>query len=200
MTHPVDWRFQVYCNGPDEHYIDLACPFGKTNSPLEFCPPVALFARSASIRYSSLFRTAAPTLGTHVDDIFGGFVNNLSYHRACHFRDWMTKTGAHLTIIFNLKVGKTPLPAKEQIILGRVYSSTSRQITTAAQKREKYLLRLKEMYTAASTTRKMVEKLHGNLNYVADIEPYGRPFLSHLTNAIWGSKPGQNVILSDVAK
>ena len=27
-THPVDWRFQVYCNGLDEHDIDLACPFG----------------------------------------------------------------------------------------------------------------------------------------------------------------------------
>ena len=126
-THPVDWRFQVYCIGPEEHYIDLACPFGKTNSPLEFCPPVALFARSASIRYSSIFRTAAPILGTHVDDIFGGFANNQSYHRSWHFRDWMTKMGASLTMIFNLKVGKTPLPAKEQIILGRLYNSTSRR-------------------------------------------------------------------------
>ena len=27
-THPVDWRFQVYGNGWDEHYIDIACPFG----------------------------------------------------------------------------------------------------------------------------------------------------------------------------
>ena len=50
-AHPMDWRFQVYCNGPDEHYIDLACPFGKTNSSLEFCPPVMLFAESAAYRY-----------------------------------------------------------------------------------------------------------------------------------------------------
>ena len=50
-THPVDWRFQVYCNSHDEHYIDLACPYGKTNSPMEFCPPVALFAESAAVRY-----------------------------------------------------------------------------------------------------------------------------------------------------
>ena len=50
-AHPADWRFQVYCNGPDEHYIDLACPFGKTNSSLEFCPPVRLFAESAAQRY-----------------------------------------------------------------------------------------------------------------------------------------------------
>ena len=54
-THPADWRFQVYCNGPYEHYIDLACPYGKTNSPLEFCPPVALFADSSSVRYGEAF-------------------------------------------------------------------------------------------------------------------------------------------------
>ena len=23
-THPSDWRFQVYCNGAEEHYIDIA--------------------------------------------------------------------------------------------------------------------------------------------------------------------------------
>ena len=46
-THPKDWRYQVYCNDPREHYIDFACPFGKTNSTLEFCPPVALFAKSS---------------------------------------------------------------------------------------------------------------------------------------------------------
>ena len=50
-AHPKDWRFQVYCNGIHEHYIDLACPFGKTNSTLEFCPPVALFAKSVTANY-----------------------------------------------------------------------------------------------------------------------------------------------------
>ena len=54
-THPADWRFQVYCNGPNEHYVDLACPFGKTNSTLEFCPPVKLFAISAARRWSDLY-------------------------------------------------------------------------------------------------------------------------------------------------
>ena len=72
-VHPVDWKFQVYCNGPDEHYIDLACPFRKTNSALEFCPPVELFAKSAAIRYSEFFGKPKPILGSHIDDIFGGF-------------------------------------------------------------------------------------------------------------------------------
>ena len=85
-THPKDWPFQVYCNGPNEHYIDLSCPYGKTNSPLEFCPPVALFAKSAAYRYARREQCSPSSLGTHVDDIFGGFPSNDSYTRALHFR------------------------------------------------------------------------------------------------------------------
>ena len=85
-THPVDWRFQVYCNGPFEHYIDLACPFGKTNSSLEFCPPVALFAESLAVRYAAQFAVRQPVFGTHVDDIYGGFKHTNSEARAVHLR------------------------------------------------------------------------------------------------------------------
>ena len=72
-THPKDWRFQVYCNGLDEHYIDLAFPFGKTNSPLEFCAPVTLFAQSVVVRFPEEKGGAKPQLASYVDDIFGGF-------------------------------------------------------------------------------------------------------------------------------
>ena len=109
----------MYCNGPSEHYIDIACPFGKTNSPLEFCPPVALFAKSAAKRYAERFNTKPPVLGTHVDDIFGGFKVCGSRKRADHFRTWMCEKGASLSIEFNMKISKTPPPAKQQIILGR---------------------------------------------------------------------------------
>ena len=85
-THPKDWIYQVYCNGPREHYIDLACPFGKTNSPMEFCPPVALFAKSAAVRYAERFGGSPPNIGSYVDDIIGGFPHCPSYRKACHFR------------------------------------------------------------------------------------------------------------------
>ena len=107
----MDWRFQVYCNGPDEHYIDLACPFGKMNSSLEFCPPVALFARSAAEHYAERFQVERPALGTHVDDIYGGFKIDVSQERALHFRQWLIETGQKLTLLFNMKPSKTPLPA-----------------------------------------------------------------------------------------
>ena len=97
-AHPVDWKFQVYCNGPLEHYIDLACPFGKTNSPLEFCPPVTLFAKSAAVRYAEEFKVKGPVLGTQVDDIFERFKSNRSFTRAAHFRLWLRDTGQRLTM------------------------------------------------------------------------------------------------------
>ena len=136
-THPVDWKFQVYCNGPNEHYIDLACPFGKTNSSLEFCPPVQLFAKSAAARYGQLLSRWTPTLGTHVDDIFGGFKRCEKYTEAHRFREYLISVGANLTIIFNPKEKKTPLPARSQVILGRLFNSTSNRVPTVDKKRKK---------------------------------------------------------------
>ena len=94
---------QVYCNGSNEHYIDLACPFGKTNSPLEFCPPVSLLAKSAACRYAEAMNCTGPRLGTHVDDIFGGFKSDNSYEKALHFREYLCSMGRSLTVEFNLK-------------------------------------------------------------------------------------------------
>ena len=196
----MDWRFQVYCNGPQEHYIDLACPFGKTNSPLEFCPPVALFAKSVAIRYAEEHGTRAPVLGSHVDDIFGGFKSTPNVARATHFRGWMCAAGKHLTMKFNMKPKKTPPPARKQTILGRRFNSTTRRITTDRTKREKYLGRVRSMILEPTTTRKKLEKLHGCLSYVADIEPFGRPFLAHLTNAMSGTKPNEEIVLSPQTK
>ena len=86
-THPADWRFQVYCNGPNEHYVDLACPFGKTNSTLEFCLPVKLFAISAAVRSSELHEGVQSALSAYVDDVYGGNQNCSSYQLALKFRN-----------------------------------------------------------------------------------------------------------------
>ena len=199
-THPVDWRFQVYCNGPDEHYIDLACPFGKTNSSLEFCPPVTLFAKSAAVRYGEKFATVPPVLGTHVDDIFGGFKNCSSYQKAKHFRDYLCEVGAIHSIRFNQKTEKTPLPARSQVILGRRYDSCLKRVFTSEKKVMKYRLRIAAALAMELVSRKSLEKLHGCLNYVAVVEPFGRPFLAHLTMAISGEGLDEMIILSKLAR
>ena len=56
------------------------------------------------------------------------------------------------------------------------------------------------MIRGDTTTRKLLEKLHGCLNYVADIEPFGRPFLSQLTNAMSGASSMQEIVLSRQTK
>ena len=122
-THPRDWRFQVYCNGHDEHYIDLACPFGKTNSPLEFCAPVTLFVKSVAARYPQERGEPAPNLSSYVYDIFGGLPHVDLLSKALDLRRYICETGTLLTLEFNLKPSKTPLPARKQMILGRLYNS-----------------------------------------------------------------------------
>ena len=195
----MDWRFQVYCNGLDEHYIDLACPLGKTNSCLEFCPMVALFAKSVASKYTVLFNST-PSLGTHVDDIFGGFKGCNDYVKACHFRDFLCYVGTALTINFNPKPEKTPMPATIQVILGRRYDSSSKRVNTSEKKVRKYRLRIASALVMNEISRKDVERLHGVLNYVAEVEPFGRPFLSQLTVVISGVKEGDMVRLPVLAK
>ena len=199
-VHPVDWRFQVYCNGPDEHYIDLACPFGKTNSALEFCPPAKLFAESVAFWYNKQFSAAAPVLGTHVDDLFGGFKKCRNYNRAAHFRDFLIELGYSLTFVFNPKPSKTPLPDKSQVILGRRFNSITKRVSTAEKKRKKYRLRILELLTTGKTTRKELERIHGCLNYAVGVEPFGRPFLANLTMEMTGVEDGELVVLSPLTR
>ena len=138
--------------------------------------------------------------GTHVDDIFGGFKNCQSYARANHLRDFICNKSASLTIVFNPKESKTPLPAKVQVILGRQFNAVTRRVNTAERKRMKYRLRIAAMLTTASTTKKQLEKLHGCLNYVAGVEPFGRPFLASLTTAMTGVEEDAAIVLSPVAR
>ena len=193
-THPADWRLQVYCNGPDEHYIDLACPFGKTNSPKEFCPPVALFAKSAAYRYGEFFNRDAPNLGSYMDDIIGGFPNCESYQTACHLRTWLCETGKKLTIVFNLK--KTPMPTREQVMLGCLNNSIDKHVMSSPKKVEKYSQKIDNILKSSTVKVRDVESLHGNLTYAASVAPFARPFLVPFTNTIIGRQRHQTVRVS----
>ena len=178
----------------------MACPFGKTNSSLEFCPVVALFAKSLAVRYEEKFSQGRPTLGTHVDDVFGGFKSDHSYDRARHFREFIFTMGATHTVNFNPKPSKTPLPAKRQVILGRQYDSATERVTTAEKKITKYRLRIAAALAVEINSTKELEKLHGCLNYVAALEPFGRPFLAHLTMAISTAQEDETVSLSPLSR
>ena len=59
-------------------------------------------------------------------------------------------------------------------------------VKTAPKKIAQYTSRIVTLLKQAFVTRKDLEKIHGNLNYAAAIEPFGRPFLASLTNALRG--------------
>ena len=178
----------------------MACPFGKTNSSLDFCRPVRLFAESAAARYSQQVSKRAPVLGTHVDDIFGGFKHCTEYSEALRFRQFLINVGYKLTIMFNPKEKKTLLPAPKQVILGRLFNSVTRRVNTADKKGTKYRKRITDMLNGEFTTRKELEKIHGCLNYVADVEPFGRPFLAHLTMAMAGRDDIEKITISPLLR
>ena len=199
-THPKDWRYQVYCNGPREHYIDLACPFGKTNSTLEFCPPVALFAKSVVARFKEHAPKAIPVLGSYVDDIFGGLEHEASYRKALAFRKYVCDTGTSLSLRFNMKVHKTPLPARRQVVLGCLYDSVDRHVRMAEKKRVKYIDSVRSHLKSSSTTLKALQKLHGYLNFAAEVAPFGRPFLANLTNAMSRAVDKDQIVVTEGMK
>ena len=108
--------------------------------------------------------------------------------------------GTALTISFNSKPEKTQMPATIQVILGRRYNSSTKRVNTSEKKVRKYRLRIAAALVMDKIHRKDVQRLHGALNYVADVEPFGRPFLTQLTTAISGANEGNMEHVSVLAK
>ena len=135
-----------------------------------------------------------------MDDIFGGFKNCSSYNKALHFREFICTVGAALTVKFNPKAEKTPLPAERQVILGRQYDSTTARVNSAEKKIRKYRLRIAAVLAVERVSTLELEKLHGCLNYVAEVEPFNRPFLAHMTMAISSAMEDMMVSLSPLSK
>ena len=106
-------------------------------------------------------------------------VKHLTYGAIC-------ETGPLLTLKFNLKPSKTPLPARKQIIQGRLYNSVVRRVRTGEKKRAKYRNKIHEVLEKEYTSVSEIQSLHGYLNYAAGVSPFGRPMLAVLTRAISG--------------
>ena len=190
----------LYCNGSNEHYIDLACPFGKTNSTLEFCPPVKLFAMSAAFRWNEVRKSIRPRLSSYVDDIYGGIPDCDKYKEALEFRGYICDKGAQMTFIFNQKEHKTPLPARKQVILGCLFDSTTRRMRSSEKKVRKYVSRIEEALSCNVVEVSRIMSLHGNLAFAANVAPFGKPFLATLSNLISGRDKKQKVRLTALVR
>ena len=102
--------------------------------------------------------------------------------------------------MFNRKSHKTPLPARQQVILGCLYDSTCRRVKSTTKKVNKYISRINEAFETVNIPVKKVMSLHGNLVFAAAVAPYGKPFLAALSNLVVGKSTGGTVRLTPLAR
>ena len=85
-----------------------------------------------------------PKLSSYIDDIYGGIPNCDSFQLALSLRDFTCDKGEQLSLVFNRKQHKTPLPARRQVILGCLYDSVQRRVRLTEKKVTKYTARIDE--------------------------------------------------------
>ena len=164
-VHPSEWRTQVYTLGPKEHYIDIAMPFGKSNSSKLFCRWTTLWFKSCIARFNQKNHSTA-VLESYVDDAVGGATTR---KLAAKLITFITTMGAKLGTIVN--AAKTEGPAKSMVILGFNYNSKSKVCNLDPAKVTKYSDRLRKILNRGKVTSKELERIVGNLQFAAWVEP-----------------------------
>ena len=193
-VHPSEWRTQVYTLGVDEHYIDIAMPFGKSNSSKLFCRWSALWFKSCIVRFNQKYNSAA-VLDSYVDDAFGGARTLLLAAKLIAF---ITTMGARLGAVVN--VSKTEGPATSMVIIGFHYDSRAKVCNLDPTKVSKYSARLQAILDRGWVTSKELERVVGNLQFAAWVEPFGRPLLSFIAKEITPDAPRQVVRVSAMVR
>ena len=79
-------------------------------------------------------------------------------------------------------------------------SSEKNLLNTSEKKLRKYRIRIAAALAIELISTKEIEKLHGCLNYVAEVETFGRPFLAHLTTAISEAGDEKMITLSKLTR
>ena len=137
-------------------------PFGKANSSKLFCRWASLWFESCITRFNERHRVIA-ALGSYVDDAFGG--SRTTCQVASDLMQFITQRGDTMPAIVN--VSKSEGPATAMVILGLHYCSQSRICKLDPAKVVKYSDRLKALLRAGRTTSKNLERIIGNLEFVA---------------------------------
>ena len=198
--HPSDWHTQIYSLGPNEFYIDIAMPFGKANSSRVFCLWTSAWCESFKFH----FRNRRPfpiALAVYMDDFFGGPIRTESLakdfkHAQKMFKD-LIAMGKLTNTLMNEK--KCVKPARSMDIIGMNFNSKERACFLSQSKAKKYKLRLAVIRKAEAATSKELQKLVGYLVYAAWVMPFGRPFISQISNMINVEKIRKRVRLDSAA-
>ena len=125
-------------------------------------------------------------LGSYVDD---GFDGATSRQLAAKLIVFITLTGSNLGAVVNLS--KTEGPASAVVILGLHYCALSAVCSLDPKKVAKYTGRLNALLAAGRATSKELERIVGNLQFAAWVEPFGRPLLSFIALGIVPDKTNE---------
>ena len=106
--------------------------------------------------------------------------------------DFITKAGDTMATVVN--TSKTEGPTTARVILGPHYCSLTKVGNLDPAKVIKYSDRIRSMLRIGHTTSKDLERLIGNLEFAAWIEPFGRPLLSFISREITPNRPRRRVI------
>ena len=91
-------------------------------------------------------------------------------------------------------------PARVMEILGFIYDSNFKADRLSVSKQKKYLRRIEQVLRATVVTFKKLEKQVGNPTYAAWIAPFGRLFLSILSEMLHPSKGSSQIVLTQSMK
>ena len=94
-----------------------------------------------------------------------------------------------------VNTAKTEGPATAMVILGLHYCSQEKVCKLDPAKVAKYSERLRAMLRTGHTTSKDLERVTGNLEFAAWVEPFGRPLLSFISQEITPNQPRRRVTL-----
>ena len=136
---------------------------------------------------------------SYVDDFFGGpkrSKNGISgdKRKADLMFEELLAVGDLTGAKMNRK--KCLSPARVMEILGFIYDSIVKTCRLSVSKQRKYIRRINQVLKSTGVTFKMLEKLVGNLTYAAWIAPFGRPFLSTLSEMLQPSKGSSPIVLT----
>ena len=175
-------------------------PFGKANSARVFCLWTSAWCDSFKFHFHNR-RPFSIILAVYMDDFFGGPIRTGSLakdfkHAQKMFKD-LIETGKITNTLMNVE--KCVKPARSMDILGMIFNSIIKACFLSKSKVKKYMLKLGGIRKVEAATSKELQKLVGYLVYAAWVMPFGRPFISQISNIINVEKIHKSVRLDSAA-
>ena len=186
MVHPSQWCFQTFrFNG--KTYVDTRLEFGSRIAP-EVAHRVTMFVKRV------LYANGLLALCCVMDDY-------LMFHMMKHVCRIMLAVSIALLqdlgFAVNMLPGKTVEPARSQKFLGVILNSARMSLSLPANKLQATLQAVTAVLAKKSVTHKVLQSLHGRLQWASRVVFGGKAFMRSLSDAMWSvSHPGHHVKVS----